>query len=275
MIEESEYLNRCSAEGPLILVHGDLDSRRWKTAGCSNGVTAHWIGGSGNWSDPTHWDIGAMPNNTGSTTYSVVIDLPASNLVITIDQGVTINSLVNTETILVGAGSTTVANQVNNGGVLQVVGSSASLTLSGTVANTGDASAIAGSLQFSSATVANTDRTITANGGVVQLSNSTLVGGSLSATGTPGSSVQLVGANTFDGVTLNADATIPDCQSLTVKNGLVLNGALTLSDPPVMLTALYFSGTQALMGTGQVVLAGTGATTSFSLRERTAATQRR
>ena len=165
-----------------------------------DGVTAHWIGGSGNWSDPTHWDIGVVPNNSGSTTYSAVIDLPTSSPVITIDQGVTINSLANSETILVGAGLTTVANEVNNGGVIQVVGSSAGLTLSGTVANTGDASAISGSLRFSSATVANTGRTITADGGTVEIASSTINGGSLRATDNAASFVQFSGDVTLNGV---------------------------------------------------------------------------
>jgi hypothetical protein len=170
-----------------------------------DGVTAHWIGGSGNWSDPTHWDIGAVPNNSGGTTYAVVIDLPASNPVVTIDQGVTVNSLINTETILVGAGVTTVANQVDNSGVIQVTGSSAGLTLSGTVANTGDASAIAGNLRFSSATVANTGRTITADGGTVEIKNSTISGGNLRATDNAASFVQFSGDATLNDVSWEDD----------------------------------------------------------------------
>jgi hypothetical protein len=53
-------------------------------------VTAHWIGGSGNWSDPSNWDIGVVPNNSGGTTYAAIVDRPADNPTVVIDQAVTI-----------------------------------------------------------------------------------------------------------------------------------------------------------------------------------------
>jgi hypothetical protein len=31
----------------------------------SDDPVAHWIGGSGNWSDPTHWDIGIVTEHRG------------------------------------------------------------------------------------------------------------------------------------------------------------------------------------------------------------------
>ncbi len=34
---------------------------------------ATWLGGTGNWSDPTKWNIGEVPNN-GVDTYDVVIN---------------------------------------------------------------------------------------------------------------------------------------------------------------------------------------------------------
>ncbi|MEI7903327.1 MAG: hypothetical protein WCK89_24065, partial [bacterium] len=51
-------------------------------------VTAHWIGGDGNWSDSTHWDIGTVPNNSGPTQYAVIAELPGPAVTITIDQSV-------------------------------------------------------------------------------------------------------------------------------------------------------------------------------------------
>ena len=66
------------------------------------------------------------------------------------------------------------------------------------------------------------------------------------------------GSGTLDGVTLNADVTVPDGGSLTVKNGLALNGALTLASAG-NAADLCFSGTQTLTGTGQVVFGGTSA----------------
>ena len=52
---------------------------------------AHWVGGAGDWSDPTHWDIGVMPNNGGATTYPVFIDV-AGTPTITLDQAVIIST---------------------------------------------------------------------------------------------------------------------------------------------------------------------------------------
>lgn len=104
-------------------------------------VVAHWIGGSGNWSDPTHWDIGVVPNNTGSTTYSAVIEATTSNPVVTIDQAVTIDSLVNSETVQVTNGTTKILNQVENAGMVEVITSPATLILNGSIANMGSISA--------------------------------------------------------------------------------------------------------------------------------------
>lgn len=130
-------------------------------------VAARWIGGSGNWSEPANWDIGAVPNNGGGTTYSVVIDLPASDPIIRIDQGITIDSLTNFETIQIASGTTSVTTECVNAGTITVAESSARLTLSGIVTNNGNLTAGLGVLKFSAATVANTGQTITADGGVV------------------------------------------------------------------------------------------------------------
>jgi hypothetical protein len=45
-------------------------------------VPAHWLGGSGNWNDPTKWSTGVAPNN-GADTYTVNIDNgnPAASVV--------------------------------------------------------------------------------------------------------------------------------------------------------------------------------------------------
>ena len=116
-------------------------------------VTATWIGGSGDWWEPGNWDIGVVPNNGGGTTYSVVIDLPAADPVVTIDRsGVTINTLTNAETLRVEDGATTVSGDVVNSGVLEATGSAATFTLAGSVVNTGDMTAQGASrLRFSGA----------------------------------------------------------------------------------------------------------------------------
>lgn len=118
----------------------------------SDDPVAHWIGGSGNWSDPTHWDIGVVPNNSGGITYSVVIDLIDSDPIIPVDQSVTIRGLNNSQVIHVAEGTSNIP-AVNNSGVIEVTGASASITLSGDVTNTGDMCANAWILKFSATTV--------------------------------------------------------------------------------------------------------------------------
>lgn len=80
-------------------------------------LIAHWVGGSGNWSDASHWDIGRVPNNGDGDTFTVVIDLAGSNPTITSNQNVTITSLQSTEALVISGGSFTV-----NGGASTSIG---------------------------------------------------------------------------------------------------------------------------------------------------------
>ncbi|MBI2875411.1 MAG: LEPR-XLL domain-containing protein [Candidatus Tectomicrobia bacterium] len=165
-----------------------------------SGLVAHWIGGSGNWSDPTKWDIGVVPNNSGDTMYTVVIDLTDADPVITVDQNVTISGLTNAESMDVQAGTFNVSGAVNNTGTIEVVGTSATTTFSNNVINSGTISAAAGILRFASATVSNVGRTITADGGIVEVANSTMNGGTLVATDKANSFVRFSGDVTLNGV---------------------------------------------------------------------------
>ena len=77
--------------------------------------------------------------------------------------------------------------------------------------------------------------------------------------GGPGSQVIVTASDgTLDGVTLDTDVTVQSTGVVTVLDGLTLNGVLTL-DSRVFFTdtALHFSGTQTLAGTGEVLFAGT------------------
>jgi hypothetical protein len=68
------------ATGFLLLVAGPLD--------------AIWLGGGGNWSQPTNWSVGVIPNNTPQTNYLVLIDNGhAVHSVVTQDVSVIINAL--------------------------------------------------------------------------------------------------------------------------------------------------------------------------------------
>ncbi|MFN0057961.1 MAG: beta strand repeat-containing protein [Planctomycetota bacterium] len=106
-------------------------------------------------------------------------------------------------------------------------------------------------LQASTLTVAGN---IVANGGVT-LAGGTLIG----ATVQPGAGGQGVTATssggTLNGVTLVAPVSIPAGASITSTNGLTLAGAtITLGSAPVGHSHLYFSGTQTLGGSGEIVM---------------------
>ena len=143
-------------------------------------IIAHWQGGSGNWSDTSHWDIGVVPNNGGGNTYTVVLDAPDQVLDISVDLAVTISGLTNAETVQVAAGRT--------------------LSVSGPVANTGDLIAAGGTLRLTSSTVTNGGRSITADGGIVEVKDSTISGGVLRATDNAASFVRFSGDVTLNGV---------------------------------------------------------------------------
>ncbi|MCY2990994.1 MAG: malectin domain-containing carbohydrate-binding protein [Planctomycetota bacterium] len=222
-----------------------LEDRRMLTD-----IAAHWIGGDGNWSDPANWDIGVVPNNSGSEIYAVVVDLPGSDPVITVDQAATVTSLTNSETLRFATGSSAITSQLDNSGTIQVTDPSAALTLSGTVTNSGIMTAFGGMLQFSAATVANAGRMITADGGLVEIGASTITGGTLIATDDPASCVRFTASGgTLDGVAVNGNLDLTAQSShVTVVDGLALNGTATLGD----FAWLGFSGTQALTGVGTV-----------------------
>jgi hypothetical protein len=106
-------------------------------------LTAHWVGGSGNWSDPTNWDVGVAPNNAGENTYDVIIDRADSAPEITIDQNVAIDSLVTTEAVTIADGkSLSLTNGMTLNGTLTLASTGGSTYLyfdgSQTLSGTGE-----------------------------------------------------------------------------------------------------------------------------------------
>lgn len=86
-------------------------------------VTARWVGGSGNWSDPAHWDIGTVPSNAGGTTYHAIIDVADQAPLVTINQAITLIGLTLAETLQVtNGGSLTVSGNVTNTGIMAASG---------------------------------------------------------------------------------------------------------------------------------------------------------
>ncbi len=99
-----------------------------------------------------------------------------------------------------GSGST-LAVSGNNYIINQpVTATTGSITLAGTLTNISTIVS-AGMLHLSNATVANAGGSITADGGTVQIANSTINGGTLIATDNAGSFVQFSGDVTLNGVT--------------------------------------------------------------------------
>lgn len=168
----------------------------------------HWIGASGNWSDPTHWDAGRVP----TTSDTVRIDA-AGSYVVTLDQPATITTLV------LGPGaagavalaaqqplSVTDSIQVAVGGILQLVAAvnvtapkivnaglisfTANGTVAGPVTSSGAISALAGVGTFK----VDPGQTVTSTGTISVSAGATLAvaGGSLVSSGTVG------GAGTID-----------------------------------------------------------------------------
>ena len=138
--------------------------------------------------------------------------------------------------------------QTANGGTLNLSGQLTTAGL-GTFSSTGGTVNLTGTLDNTGTTLA-----LTAATGSLTLSGGTIQGGTVTASG--GS--DLVSANgTLDGVTLNGDVTVSTAASLTVTNGLELNGVLTLDCTSDDWTSLYFDGTQELKGTGDVEFGGT------------------
>lgn len=115
-------------------------------------VQAHWIGGTGNWSEASNWDIGLVPNNTEQTQYDVVLDVSGEQTV-TLDQDAVIKSLNNAETLVVAGRKLSISQQTTNSGTIQLTGDTAQLSLAGTVNITGSLDAGNGTLNLSNATV--------------------------------------------------------------------------------------------------------------------------
>lgn len=244
-------------------------------------VLARWIGGSGSWFDPTAWDVGVVPNNSGSTTYCVTIDRLDADPVITVDRNVTVSTLINAETLHVVTGTTVVADNAENRGTIEASGAG-TLTLAGADwQNTGTLQAAVGGTINLGGTFSAAELGILRGGGTVNLigtmnaAGSTLLldattgslnvrGGTIrggTVSGSDGARLVVPVPHqdaTLDGVTLNANLEVASNAQATIVNGLTLNGVATLLGGGTPGTGLNFSGTQALTGTGEVVFAGPG-----------------
>src|ERR1017187_5894757 len=240
-------------------------------------------------------DTGGDPYGCNGALY-----LQSTSGTLTIGPGITIHGqrgyvgnaslpLVNYGTILSDSGFTITVqgNSVTNFGAVAGV-SNSTVTLSGGLANAGIlavtnatlnlpgslTTAQLGTVQNSNGvvnllgTLDNTGSTLTLTPatGSLQLNGAKIRGGTVNGSG--GAGLVVVGNSTLDGVTLNANAVVQAgnaCSSvtLTVTNGLTLNGTLTLQRTANNSNTdgsgyLSFMGGQTLGGTGQVVFGDTG-----------------
>jgi hypothetical protein len=103
--------------------------------------------------------------------------------------------------------------------------------------------------------------TLNATTGDLVLAGGTLVGGTVNASG--GAEIVVTGgssATTLDGVTLNSALDLTaDQANLTIVDGLTLNGSIVLgSATDYSNSTLDFSGSQTLLGSGQVIFGSGG-----------------
>ncbi len=219
----------------------------------------------------------------GSAGYTGLI-LTQSNTTLTIGVGITVHGgssrglgarLGYNDWQGIGA-NTTILNQ----GIIDADVAGTSITIypgtTGTLVNQGTVKATAGVLNLSANITTDTLGTVQAAGGALNLSgmldnsgasfalnastgswllSGTIKGGTVNETG---GAKLIANGGTLDGVTLNGDLDLtPQSATLTVKNGLVLNGTATIgASSGNGFNYLNFTGTQSLTGNDSVVFGG-------------------
>jgi hypothetical protein len=93
-----------------------------------------WNGGTGNWSDTSNWNPGAVPNNGAGTTYNVTIDVPNSavtidilnvtidNLTLGATDSLNINPSNPSNSLTLASGISSNAGNITNSGNLNIAG---------------------------------------------------------------------------------------------------------------------------------------------------------
>jgi fibronectin-binding autotransporter adhesin len=194
----------------------------------------HWLGGNGNWSDPTKWSSGAAPASSqiayidASGSYTVTLDIAHATV-----QGIGIGPASGTQTLALGANQLTLTSGTST------VGTSGALTANGAIIDGAGTLALGGS-----ATLTN-----------VQLNSSTLhvtTGGTLALAGA------LLNAETLtnDGtVTMTGDLKMQSGTAVTITN----NSAWNLSGDVSLLANGCCSAAGTLTNFGSITkTSGTG-----------------
>lgn len=130
-------------------------------------IVSRWVGGSGRWSDPGHWDNGIVPHDCDPLLFDVIVDPESTKTTVEVDVPIRIHRLFNSARLRI-TDELTVLDGITNRGVM---------------------TAAFGRLNLTRATVDNTGHVLTADRGTICVSNSVVVGGSLYPTDDPESAV--------------------------------------------------------------------------------------
>ena len=147
---------------------------------------------------------------------------------------------------------------VNNGTVTSVAGGDLLIDPSaGGFTNSGTLAADEGVITLTNGTFTNTGAIRGTGGGVVELAGNAVLTGNGTVTG----DVTAVGFNTLDDVATQADLTITNGSDLSVNGTITNDGTITL-DAGFSTTELRVDSDTTLAGSGEVVTAATGFTTT-------------
>jgi hypothetical protein len=126
-----------------------------------NAQNATWNGGTGNWSDASNWNPGAVPNSSGDTiTYNVTISVPGSvvtmdvlnDTIISLSLGVTDTLSINSSASLgLWNGASNAGTLINNGSLLNgPAGNGGTIDNTGTLINMGTLNNVGGTINSTS-----------------------------------------------------------------------------------------------------------------------------
>jgi hypothetical protein len=229
-------------------------------SGSAQAINDTWAGGNGSWNDPTKWNNG-VPNNSGSTTYSVFIDGGLNDGAVVTISGI----------------NPTISNLTVDSGNSLTVGDNQSLTIAG--GTSAGSLAIAGTLNLGSTgdttnlILSGAGSTITlSGGGTLALSNSSgnRIYGDGSETLVNGAGNTIAGSGQIGinigsyGFTLNNQGIIDANQSnalqIATSNPTANSGTLEATSGGTLDLIGTFNNTSA----GVVLSSGTGSVVSLS-----------
>ncbi|HET6882119.1 MAG TPA: hypothetical protein VFI31_18280 [Pirellulales bacterium] len=239
-----------------------------------------WIGGSGNWGDPTHWVDNTAPGNHATPqsddTVSIGTGTTAATITIKSGDGITILSLTTgaNDTLSITGGSLTVTSGISTlsgpldmtGGSLEANGKSVTLTADSatTVSQANLYAENGGVLSFPNLTSSVSNGTFEANGAasVLDVSDLTTVtqAGGWTVNAYNGGLLKLSGLtslNSTQGISINdtGGSTLLDTKLTTLKG---VNVSLDGTDPHVADTWTEFAN-------GHLTVYGNASGTGYSL----------